>query len=121
MSQTIYVVTAGSYSDYGIVGVYTDKDLAETCAQIIDEGRVEEYEINPEADRLRQGLKHFRVSMEKNGDKARAWPSSSLRDTYESFSRDYSSCYVWAHDETQAIKAANERRLRAIATAPATA
>lgn len=44
----IYVVTKGSYSDYHIVGVYTDKEDAqfavERCADKWDTPQIEEYD-----------------------------------------------------------------------------
>lgn len=64
---TIYVVTAGAYSDYGIVGVFDNKELAEKLAKH-GNGEVEEWDLNPEyADYRKQGFSSFLVIMSKGG------------------------------------------------------
>ena len=52
---SVYLVTVGSYSDYHVVGVYTDKHLADRLAQSLDV-EVEVYPVNPKAHELNQGL-----------------------------------------------------------------
>lgn len=46
----IYVVTTGSYSDYGIHSVFTDKNKAEECAALLDGSNdIEEYDTSDTA------------------------------------------------------------------------
>ncbi len=46
----IYIVTAGEYSDYGIVAIFSTRELAQkfmdTCNQNWDEHRIEEWQID---------------------------------------------------------------------------
>lgn len=42
----IYITTSGDYSDYHIVGVFTDKEVADDIAGRIYDGRVETWEVN---------------------------------------------------------------------------
>ena len=49
-ARTIYAVTSGCYSDYGIVGIFLDKAAAEKCVYMInagthhgDDASIEEY------------------------------------------------------------------------------
>ena len=51
---TIYVVTSGSYSDYTVRGVFDTSELAELAAKAYA-GRVEEFELNEHAERIRKG------------------------------------------------------------------
>lgn len=62
----IYVITKGSYSDYHICGVSTEKEKAEEfakmCSDNFDEAMVEEYETEIIEPFLKDG-KLFRVMM----------------------------------------------------------
>ena len=46
MGMKIYVVTSGSYSDYGIEAVYTDRDMAQAYANLDDGRSIEEYDAD---------------------------------------------------------------------------
>jgi hypothetical protein len=122
--RTIYVVTAGEYSDYGIRGVFDDRELAEAFAersQRYDSARIEEWDLNPFTEELREGLVPYFVSLKRNGDVGRIWvdnppaseitPSMGLTcDRTEAFT----TCF--ARDEAHAVKIANERRAQFIAS-----
>ena len=46
MTRVVFVVTAGTYSDYHIIGVYTDALLATTAVAKEYDARIEVYPLN---------------------------------------------------------------------------
>ncbi len=63
---TVYLVTTGEYSDYRVVGVYTNEALAETAAGTMGataDAEVKEMPLNPAADELNHGLGLWDVTM----------------------------------------------------------
>ena len=46
MTNTIYVLTEGSYSDYHIIGVYSTKELAEKAEFLYPDSEIEEYSLD---------------------------------------------------------------------------
>lgn len=138
MSQTIYVVTVGSYSDYRIAGVFSTKELAELFAVAINDGEVEEYELDPTGPEIRAGMKYFEVEMYRDGssnvndvhpeygelqDIIGLKTGYSVSSVYEDVNTykisHYVFCmtaYVVARDEQHAAKIANERRTQSIAS-----
>ena len=46
MSKTIYIVTEGCYSDYGIRAVFSEKGLAERYCTVHQNAEIEEYEMD---------------------------------------------------------------------------
>ena len=120
---TIYVVTTGCYSGYAIVGVFDDAVLAETAAVGVN-GRVEEFPLNPLADRLRNGLLPWVVSLARDGTALRIYQPDHLVEErppflYDVFHADPPTkamqSTVWARDEAHAIKIVNEQRAQMIA------
>ena len=110
----VYVVSSGTYSDYGIVGIFDDFELAQKAnASTCEANEIETYPINPDADKYRQGLWPFFVEMKKNGDVVDV--GKEKRDS--NYIADWGSpgehifrAAIWARDEKHAIKIANERR-----------
>jgi len=93
-----YVVTEGDYSDYHIVGVFTDEKKAELFAGAFYERRVEEYPLNPEAPSyIQNGYKIFYVNMFENGELPQ---NPADFDVYEHGSDRYS----WDLDTPNFIK-----------------
>ncbi len=120
---TIYVVTEGSYSDYHIVGVYDNKELAEQFLKNIDEVKkyndmqIEEYELNQNSDKIKQGLMLYSVQMERDGTGDSFLYSNgdeSPLQLNEFYPKRLYGC-IWAHNEEHAIKIANEKRAQLIA------
>lgn len=58
----IYAVTAGSYSDYHIVGMYSTRENAE-IAQKQAGNDIEEYTIDEHIDKMQQGLRVYYVKI----------------------------------------------------------
>jgi hypothetical protein len=124
MSDKIYIITAGDYSDYHIVTVFSTKELAEAYIERWGKGydaRIEEWNVDGVNPYQHPHLDFFRVGMWSNGDLMWSHPLSPPAEPLEdqiyptANGRKYIYVYCWARDEQHAIKIANERRTRAIA------
>lgn len=129
--RTLYVVTSGCYSDYGVVAIFDDRDLAERyCEGSDDSGgygmRVEEYPLNPKAEEIRAGLKGHRVLLDRDGNLVRhdedygLDPEPGEVDWQYAGGPDYRRVYVFgatvlAKTKEQAVKAVNEQRAQWLA------
>lgn len=129
-NRTIYVVTQGAYSVYGIAGVFTSEANAQLILDAFpsndtndDGNRIERYELDSYIGPLASGLLPFEVYMQIDGSEAIAVrinlrPTELNKCVDESlvpFSRHSLlrvEASVWAKDETHAIKIANERRIQ---------
>lgn len=122
--KKIYVVTAGDYSDYRIVAMFSTKKLAQSfidsfaASTVYDRfNDVEEYELNPFKSDLSAGRKPYIVRMCKDGQvkQVKLVEASDFHqsDRYSYGNEINISCF--ANDETHAIKIANERRVQIIA------
>lgn len=69
--MTVYVITSGDYSDYRIVDVTLDKDIAEALLKIHPDSEIEEYEAVDDkrviAD-TKDYIKTWDVIFEKDGN-----------------------------------------------------
>lgn len=128
--KTIYVVTSGSYSDYGIEGVFTERELAQSFIDAFVnpyEGMdIEEWPLDPHRNDLMKKRKVFLVSIDKEGN-ADALPQS--RSPYLLNKEEYGfppgisfrdnkkimNCVCFANDDKHAIKIANEKRIQFLA------
>lgn len=66
-----YLLSSGSYSDYGVTAVFTTKEAAEAVAarHPNSELQVEERELDPGVVRAAEGLYRYRVSLDReSGD-----------------------------------------------------
>lgn len=127
MSPTVYVVTTGSYSDYGIRGMFSTKEKAQAFIEATHHGDVndiEKYRLDANSEDIQRGLSPWRVLMAKDGTVRRAGLASYDFDSgcewWCSFPRSPESvvelsCTCWAKDEQHAIKIANEKRAQIIA------
>ena len=128
----IYIVTSGSYSDYGIDAVFTDHEKALEFVRIFNGGsyNIEEYESDPKIPpKIREGYWIYKVTLYKNGDLYGIYEYDSeffyidspnfklnepkIRKTFDE--QDVMDIIVQALTEEGAIKIANEFRTRLIA------
>jgi len=122
----VYIVTSGSYSDYGIDAVFTNKKTAEIFADKID-GEVEIWETlhSNLIDKITHN-KIFCVRMNKEGNTdlvmEEDFDSHEIKNAIEKktiiFKAVDGYCmitYMFAKDEKHAVKIANERRVQLIA------
>jgi hypothetical protein len=123
---TIYIVTSGEYSDYGIDAVFSTRELAEAyIKQFQDKWQtmgVEEWTLDPWKKELRKGYKLYSLHMDKAGNtvdiSAQSYGSYGLRDgePYQGWDANGNmTLCLLARNETHAIKIANEKRAMLIA------
>ena len=127
----VYVITSGSYSDYGIVTVFSTKELAEQyiALQPADtDCRIEEYGLNTREKQVRKGFKLYRVEMKKDGssevlqiDFDEPMEFLTLEYRYEGTNILYTGAVfltldAFAQKEEHAVKIANEKRAQYIAS-----
>ena len=143
--KNIYIVTAGEYSDYHIVAVFSTEEKANAfCAMFKSrEFMVEDYEVDAKVEATNKGLKQYHVNMNKDGSLFAGWwnnptgislyKDESLLDNFQTtdylldsnFNKRYNDPTIpkelflgvicWAKDKKHAIKIANERRAQYIA------
>lgn len=111
----VYVITAGSYSDYHICAVTLDPQKAEVLAKFYtehgyDEAGIEEYEADYEYDRIDSGCKMYIVSFDEQGNvKNLAINDQPLHEQVYNWGKTV-RVHVWAKDGEAAVKIATERR-----------
>jgi hypothetical protein len=127
----VYVVTSGSYSDYGIASVFDSRELAEAMVRGREDYRVEEYTLNPGQAEYHAGRTLWQVEMLRDGNVPK--PPLDLGFAWEDVEEDSVQMLtqwvgfeliaigvalqarVWASTPEQAVKATNERRAQWIA------
>lgn len=127
--MTVYVITKGTYSDYHICAVATDKQHAEKLAKIYtdiyDDAKVEEYDTDAPADLL-AGRVPYEVVFRGDGSVYRStsraecdWvfrPRIEELDPKMLFSSPGSLLVcLYAPDEEAAVKVAAEKRAEYLA------
>lgn len=123
--KKIYLVTSGTYSDYGIDAVFTTRELAQAFIDSFEKSfyieiRIEERILNPKEKEIRKGFKAYFVRMTKKGQVKDCYHSKSSYCFVEgkTFSFDIDDnlyCHVFAKDDKHAIKIVNEKRGQLIA------
>ena len=107
MSNTIYILTEGDYSDYHIIGVYSSEELANKAKNLYPCSSIEEYTL----DRIVEhppGMLAWTVVIKNNN---LHW-CCQISPTY--FPKDLhlpnqSNFYIWATDKEHAEKIALDR------------
>lgn len=123
MSKIIYVVTSGDYSDYGIDGIFDNKELAQEFIDKFqsryDKKRIEEMPLNPAEKELREGYDWYMVRMAHDGSCLEVKIHNDSYDVLnpsEHFdARGNLYCTFFAKDEKHAVKITNEKRAQHIA------
>ena len=135
-----FLVTTGSYSDYGVVGVCSTMEKAEELKKLTAaDNDIEEMILDKFPDHP-TGHYWYEVTMDGKGNTTRIisedcisinnktnheewWPYGggchcpACRTSPNTLSLDESMIFrMWAKDENHAIKIANERRIRLIET-----
>ena len=126
--KIIYVATRGTYSDYSVVGVFSTRENAQLYMDTFPDREwndIDEYELNCGVTEIQSGKHFYVVYMQKDGKVLRTglcdypWISYSQIHWSSQWLGEpcvpWSSFYVWAKNETAAIKIANERRIMALA------
>lgn len=126
--KSVWVIEAGEYSDYQVVGVFSTRENAELVASAIGYGSIAEWDLDPGVDGLRQGHPRFRVLMLRDGsvesvevqegwnaETFYVWPRSREPIYAGKGIPDALNAWVWARDEKHAVKIVNEKRAQMIA------
>ncbi len=131
--KKIYIITAGEYSDYHIVGVAESKEVAKELLSKykgLESPSIEEYKINSKNDILEiQNKNYYIVRMDREGNSdSEEWEryyTDIDKEIEFSYLGRYSKIppntpamimFVWANDLTHAVKIANEKRVQMIAS-----
>lgn len=118
-SPTAYVVTRGEYSDYTVLGVWTDRTRAEKYVAAHnsqsnrDPAKVEEFPLNAEKERWSWTC----VRMHKNGDVEEVYTQQFATYTEPRVAKYSGILHVWVNTDNheKAVKIANEVRGQMIA------
>lgn len=113
--KKIYLVSAGSYSDYMIYGAFDNRELAEKYKKMSgDYYDIEEMELNPKELEINSGKTPFRVAFNKDGiETIENNCPDILHGEYSVFTLLYIN--VWARDDEYAKKSAADLRVRGLA------
>lgn len=115
MSDKVYIVTSGAYSDFCNEAVYTDRAKAEEHHKFLEESGehtgIEEWELNDMPGKIEQGLKCYLVIMYGNGDVKRVERQAHGSYFFPPKENEYWYC-GWAKSEKHVIKIANEKRIQ---------
>ena len=120
--STIYLVTQGHYSDYSVVGAFSDYAKALDLSVILSDARVETYELDQYVEVAERGLAPIEVLMSENGDSdVYRWenldyPEGGSASIVADSDGPYLQCKCWARDEEHAVKITNEIRAQIIAS-----
>ena len=119
--KTIFVVTAGEYSDYGIEAMFDEESLAKAYIASVKSSsysqmRIETYNLNPHEKQLRLGYKCYLVRMTKDGICPEMYQSDTVFDGGDNDTPffDFNNnlvMTVFAKDKQHALKIVNERRI----------
>lgn len=131
--KKIYIITAGKYSDYHIVGVAESKEVADELLSKyngLESPSIEEYKINSKNDILEiQNKNYYIVRMDREGNSDSEEWEGCYTDIDKEIELSYLGrfskihpntpamiMYVWANNLTHAVKIANEKRVQMIAS-----
>jgi len=137
--KNVWVIEQGSYSDYGVVGVFSSEKNAQRVCDLInasencwDKATIAKWPLDPCIEELNQGLSLWQINMPYDGNvtscvrrtdidgyniKTDLWVHERTKaPAWEGRPIQDQICgIVWAKDEQHAIKIANEFRAQAIA------
>jgi hypothetical protein len=122
MSEKIYVVTHGQYSDYRILTVCSTRELAERALKMLQvDAKIEEFDLDA-VMQVRPGYRPYSVYMARDGesriDEGDAWERDApgkFTTHVEILGNNLIYLEVWAKDADHAVKIANEKRIQTIA------
>ncbi len=126
--KTVFVVTSGEYSDYGIDAMFSTRELAQKFIDSFNDKYsdmdIEEWDLDPNKQHLKQNRKPYFLRINKVGD------ISDLRvcDSSFGFKHDipeaaisythgleWMNLHCFADDDNHAIKIAGEKRAQILA------
>lgn len=129
MGKIIYIVTSGEYSDYGIDAIFSTKELAQKFVDSFNSERwdkldIEEWDLDPNSQHLKQNRKPFFLRIDKSGQVTEIESASStfgfrneMKEPSISYTKNLElmNIYCFADDEKHAVKIASEKRSQILA------
>jgi hypothetical protein len=130
---SIWVVEAGEYSDYQVVGVFSSEANAQLVVETVAKGHyyatVAEWQLDPNVDAIRAGWTPFNIYMLRDGTVEKVEPHGESTYSFGSpmqiwrrskaaIGNDKPDCLhgiVRAEDVRHAVKIANEKRIQLLA------
>jgi hypothetical protein len=131
MGRKVYIVTAGKYSDYHIAAVFSTREMAEKCVEVVNRenpystredpyAKIEEWEVDEVPPGLHQGYDVWNVYMKEDGTVTEVWKELDLEllglhllsSKLIEERKNGEVCYhviCLAKDEKHAIKIASEK------------
>ncbi len=126
--KKVYVVTSGSYSDYGIDAIFTTMELAQAFIDSFNKDKgyndfndIDEWDLDPHEIDLKAHRKAYDLRMNKEGQVTGLENSDSTyghrNNSSISFTIDkvWMNVYCYADNEEHAVKIANEKRTQILA------
>ena len=122
--MTIWLVSTGTYSDYGIHSVWSTEELAKEAAGKLYESGYFPMEVDSSLNELKNNRQWHDVNIMANGDVISVTPYDFKyddpywpRDRFEiSYGKTAFHCTCQANSKEHAIKICNERRIQHLAT-----
>lgn len=129
-NKSVWMITSGEYSDYGVVGIFSTKELAQEYKDAFDSSDyghelfIDEEILDPGNTSFhKMGRSVYRVLMDRDGNTQEVVREENRFLTYGESNANINNwnnnicLYVlcWATDEKHAVKIANEIRVQMIA------
>ena len=120
----VYMVTAGQYSDYSVLGIYSTMEKAEHARDLMNaDNDIDEHEMDWLPDHPK-GLRYFGLKMDVDGNTDGIYRQDFRGTLLEDFSVNWcpwgkskqAIFKCWAKDEKHAVNIANELRVQLIAS-----
>ena len=125
----VFVVTSGTYSDYSIDSIFTNRELAQSFIDVFKDDwntmEIEEWDLDPNKTHVKQNRKPYFLRINKNGDISDLSLANSTYYFKEdipkakiSYTRDFEWMNIncFADDENHAVKIAGEKMAQILAT-----
>ena len=117
---SVFLVSQGCYSDYRVVGLFSDEAVAKKMAALHPDGKVEEFTLDCYKDFAEAGLKRFLVYSKQGGsvEVAEAYLESPLPEVDDGVVAcrgaslaigTWMTVYVQARDSEHATKIAADK------------
>lgn len=111
--KTIYILTAGEYSGYHIIGAYSTRELAEKAQFLYEDSQIEEYSLDSIPD-APPGMKAWCVYVSDEEGISCYCMDPNIEIPYENYFTTHedfltASYRVWAIDEDHARKIAQDQ------------
>lgn len=122
----IYVITSGYYADYSIEYVFSDKELAQKFVDLNPYCKIEEFESDKFSVQLQANLKYYWIDIRETGivtrihqviysDEIITIMKGSYGTEFIKPGELYLHLEIFAKDEQDAIRIANEKREQILA------